>query len=217
MIKAVIFDMDGTVLNTLEDLTDSVNAVIPKYGFSPRTPEEVRSFVGNGLTVLIDKATDGKLERNALEKVCAEFSRYYDSHCIVKTKPYEGITEAINDLRKSGYKTALVSNKRDTAVTALCASMFPGCFDITIGDKPGIKRKPSSEPVEFVYNTLSLKPEECVYVGDSEVDILTARNSGTGLICVTWGFRDKEFLSSMGADVFADNAEDLLNIIKKEN
>lgn len=217
MYKIIIFDMDGTVLDTLEDLTDSINAVIPKYGFNTKTVDEIRSFVGNGLTVLLKKATENKLNNEKLSEISKEFAQYYDTHCMIKTRPYAGIINTVKELKKAGYITALVSNKRDSAVQILCRKMFPDCFDFALGEKAGIERKPSAEPIDFVLNKYSLKASDAVYIGDSEVDIKTALNSGTDIICVTWGFRDEDFLRENGCRKFAGCPEQLLNIIKGGN
>lgn len=211
----VIFDMDGTILDTLEDLQDSLNYALKQFHFPPRSYEEVRRFVGNGLANLVRLAVPEGTTDELKEAVLQELKAYYHVHCKDKTKPYDGICDLILELRQAGYKTAVVSNKVDSAVHQLCEEYFPGLFDVSIGDRKGFLRKPAPDSVWEVLRVLGVEKDRAVYIGDSEVDVLTARNSGLDMITVTWGFRDREILIEHGANCFADSMEDVLKYLKK--
>lgn len=203
--KLAVFDMDGTILDTLEDLQDSLNAILAKYGYPVRTFEEVRSFVGNGILKLIERAVPAECNAEEIQKVYQDFLPYYREHSADKTRPYRGITELLEQLKKSGMKLAVVSNKADAAVQDLCVQYFDGLFDVAAGERDGIAKKPDPAMVEFVLKTLEVSKEEAVYIGDSEVDIATACNSGLHLCAVEWGFRDIEVLKEHGAEyIFSD-------------
>ena len=213
--ETIIFDLDGTLLDTLDDLTDAVNAALDKCGLKRRTREEVRAFVGNGIVKLMERAVgeDGKAYH---EEALAEFKRYYAIHCADKTAPYEGILDLLKTLQDTGLKTAVVSNKVDFAVKSLAKSYFDGLLLAAVGENEaaGIRKKPAPDSVFSVMEELSATAETTVYVGDSEVDIYTAKNAGVDCICVTWGFRDKEYLKQEGGETFADTAEKLLAYIE---
>lgn len=201
--KLVIFDMDGTILNTLDDLADSLNAVFRRHGYPQRSLEEVRHFVGNGIRKLIERAVPDGLPVEAVDRVHEDFLAYYQMHCADKTRPYDGIMELLETLRDSGCKTAVVSNKADSAVQELCKEYFSGLFDMAVGERSGIKRKPAPDSMELVLQMLHTKREDAVYIGDSEVDVQTAQNAGVDSIMALWGFRDRELLEQYGAKVFA--------------
>ncbi len=208
--KLIIFDLDGTILNTLDDLADSTNYALRVSRFPTRTIEEVRCFVGNGIRKLIERAVPEGTAQDMVEKVLADFTVHYGEHCADKTRPYEGIEEVITRLREMGCMTAVVSNKADFAVQELCEQYFPGLFDYVVGEREGIRRKPSPDSVLAVLDKLGTAKEETVYVGDSDVDIQTAQNAGIDILSVEWGFRDKEFLLKHGAVKLIQSPQELL-------
>lgn len=210
----VIFDMDGTILNTLEDLTDSLNATLSHFDYPSHSMEDVRHFVGNGIGLLISRAVPAGTSKEQEERVYAYFMEYYPRHCAQKTRPYEGIEELITCLRKEGCKVAVVSNKADVAVKELAEQYFPGAFDIAVGERTGIARKPAPDSVNEVLRMLQIPREKAVYIGDSEVDIATARNAGLESIIVEWGFREKKYLLEKGGKVFADRPESILKLLE---
>lgn len=200
MIDTVIFDLDGTLLNTLEDLADSVNYALRQSGFPERTIEEVRSFVGNGVAKLIERAIPDGRDNPSYEETLRIFKNYYELHCNDKTKPYEGVIEMLSQLCKAGYKLAIVSNKFDEAVKELCELYFKGYVLAAIGESEHVKKKPAPDTVYQALKELSAKAEQAVYVGDSDVDIKTAANVPMSCISVTWGFRSREVLLEAGAE-----------------
>ena len=212
MYKTIIFDLDGTLLDTLDDLTDSTNAVLDKFGLKRRTREEVRAFVGNGIAKLIERAVgqDG-IKYHA--EVLAEFKRYYGEHCAEKTAPYPGILSLLQTLKEQGIKTAVVSNKADFAVKSLAKTYFDGLLLSAVGEdeEKGIRKKPAPDSLLAVMEQLSAAAETTLYVGDSEVDIQTAKNAGVDCLCVTWGFRDKAYLQEEGGRLFVDPAAEILH------
>ena len=204
-VKLAIFDMDGTILDTLGDLCDSLNYVLAKQGYPVRTLDEVRSFVGNGIAKLIERAVPCDCTKEQTLRVYEEFIPYYREHCAEKTKPYDGIVKILSDLKQNGIWLAVVSNKADAAVQDLCKQYFEGLFDIAVGECPGMEKKPAPDAVNLVLDKLHISREEAVYIGDSEVDIATAVNSGLQLCVVDWGFRDVDFLKAHGAKrIFSD-------------
>lgn len=209
MYKAVIFDMDGTILDTLEDICASINAALQSEGYPARTIEEVRQMVGNGNRKLAERAVPAGAGADAAERVFRAFHAHYRVHAADHTKIYSGIEPLIAELRRRGMRTAVVSNKADYAVQALCRRYFPGLFDAAAGDRDGVRRKPYPDGVLAMLDVLGVSSGEAVYVGDSEVDVETARNAGLFCIAVTWGFRTKAFLLERGARCTADSAEEL--------
>lgn len=213
MKKAVIFDLDGTLLNTLDDLADSTNCALSKFGYPTRTIEEVRQFVGNGVAKLIERAIpDGKNNPN-FEKCLSIFKENYAQNMYNKTAPYNGIIEMLSNLKSRGIKIAVVSNKFDLAVKELCKKYFEGFIDFAAGENEaqGIKKKPAPDTVISVLNEFNFAPEDAVYVGDSDVDIMTAKNSKMPCISVTWGFRDKKFLLENGATILINAPSEIYN------
>lgn len=210
MIKNVIFDLDGTLLNTLEDLRDSTNAALRAFGFPERTTDEVRRFVGNGVRLLMIRATPGGEETPQFEEILAYFRRHYAEHCFDQTRPYDGILPMLNRLQEAGIGLAVVSNKFDAAVRELCRRYFPDQIAIAIGEREGIRKKPAPDSVLQAMRELHADPSESLYVGDSEVDIETARNAGIPCVSVTWGFRDRDFLLAHGASTLIDDPSELL-------
>ncbi len=204
--KAAVFDMDGTILNTLEDLKDTLNYALQQAGYETHTLEEVRSYVGNGIRRMIECAVPEGTGAEECDRVQAFFMPYYQQHCADKTCAYPGITELLQHFRAEGILTAVVSNKADSAVQDLVEVYFKGLFDVAVGEQAGIRKKPAPDMVEKALDALGVKKEEAVYIGDSEVDMATAENAGLDRIVVAWGFRDKTFLKERGAERIADDA-----------
>ncbi|MBO7342004.1 MAG: HAD-IA family hydrolase [Clostridia bacterium] len=211
--RVVLFDLDGTVLNTLDDLADAVNASLAKHEMPARTREEVRSFVGNGIRALIERAVPTGTDSALVARVLNEFKRYYGAHCADKTAPYAGVPELLSTLRAHGVRTAVVSNKADFAVQELAKRYFADLFDLALGERAERPAKPAPDMVHHALEALGATAAEAVYVGDSDVDVLTARNAQLPCIAVTWGFRDRACLKKAGATVFADTAKELLDLI----
>lgn len=211
--KAVIFDLDGTLTDTLQDLKNSVNHALAEFGFEQRTAEEIRSFVGNGVRRLIYLSVPEKTPDEISEKCLSAFKTYYKEHSCVETKPYDGIIEMLRELRNKGIKTAVVTNKMHSAAVDIVNLFFEGLIDITIGQIDGIAQKPAPDGIFSALKKLGVSPEDAVYVGDSEVDCITAHNAGMPCIGVTWGFRDRNVLEEHGADFIADSSFEVLNLI----
>lgn len=214
--KAAVFDLDGTILDTLEDLKDSLNHSLSEAGFPERTLDETRRFVGNGVHKLIERAVPRGTSEKEIDEIFAEFKAYYKNHCAVKTKPYEGIPELLAELKKKGCPAAVVSNKVDFAVKSLCESYFPDLFDMTVGEREGIRRKPCPDSLLEVMKTLCIKKEDTLYIGDSEVDIQTAKNAEVDCLAVDWGFRSRETLEEQGAKEIASSPEEIFRYIMGE-
>ena len=213
--NTVIFDLDGTLLDTLQDLADATNYALRKQGMPERTIEEVRQFVGNGVRLLMIRAIPGGEENPLFEETFALFKSYYGEHCNDHTRPYEGIMELLATLREKGYAVAIVSNKIDFAVKELSKLYFQGIVPVAIGEKEGIRRKPAPDTVFEALKELGRTKEEAVYVGDSDVDIETAQNAGMPCISVLWGFRDKAFLKAHGVSHYAEKAEEILKYVEE--
>lgn len=211
--KLLIFDMDGTILDTLEDLKDSINHILEQYGMPTRSLEEVRSFVGNGIQKLVERSAKAGTDEATILRMFEDMKQYYQLHCYDTTKPYDGIVELIQTLRAKGYLVSVVSNKADAAVQELCSKFFDGLMDCAIGEREGIARKPAPDSVYMVMKELNVAPEDVVYIGDSEVDFATAVNAGIDCIVVTWGFREEAFLRQQGAEVFAHKPQDIMQYI----
>ncbi len=211
MIDTILFDLDGTLLNTLDDLCDSVNYALNVLGVPTRTIDEVRDFVGNGVKLLISRALgEGHLDK--FDECFKLFSAHYDKNKQNKTAPYLGIDEMLISVLSAGYKTAIVSNKYHDAVEELRKKFFSS-VTIAIGEQQGLNAKPAPDMVFKAIKTLSSEPNSCVYVGDSDVDVATARNSNLPIIAVSWGFRSKELLKSLNADVIIDSPNQLLSAV----
>ena len=211
MKNAAIFDMDGTILNTLDDLMDSTNFALKNNGLKERSLEEIRFFVGNGIQKLIERAVPQGTSKEVFEKVFADFKSHYKIHCADKTSYYDGIPSVIQTLRKMGVKTAVVSNKADFAVQELVEVYFKGLFDVALGEKTGVSKKPSPDMVNATLSVLGVEKESAFYIGDSDVDFETAKNSSLDFIGVSWGFRGRKFLENLGAKNIIDSPEELLN------
>ncbi|MGI6581045.1 MAG: HAD family hydrolase [Erysipelotrichaceae bacterium] len=207
--KLAIFDLDGTILDTLQDLTDAVNYVLEKYGYKKRNLEEVRLFLGNGGKKLITTAIGQEIEEDRFDEIYKCYLKYYSEHCNIKTEPYEGIIPMLENLKQAGMKLAVVSNKGDKQVQILIENHFKGIFDFAHGERKGIRRKPDKEAIISIINEFGFKLGECIYIGDSEVDLLTAKNCGMDHIVVDFGFRDYDFLKTIGAEVILSNASEI--------
>lgn len=208
--RLVIFDLDGTLLETLTDLTASLNHTLKCFGLPERGMDEVRTFVGNGIPKLIERACPPEYTPEQREPVCHEFIRYYLEHCTDATAPYEGILPLLEKLKESGIRIAVSSNKADEATRELCEQMFPGLTDLVLGSRKEIANKPAPDGAQMIMRELGCEPAETLYVGDSDVDIATAKNAGIRCISVSWGFRDVDFLQKHGAETIIDRPEELL-------
>lgn len=213
MYKLAVFDMDGTILDTLDDLKDSTNFALEKCGYPTRSYDEVRRFVGNGIRKLIERAVPEGLTTEQIDRVHEVFTEHYKVHCADKTKAYDGIKPLLEKLRASGVKTAVVSNKADYGVQELCKEYFDGLFDYAVGEREGIRRKPAPDAVNEALRVLGIDKSEAVYIGDSDVDFETAKNAELPCISVLWGFRDEEFLREKGATLFVRDPAEIYDII----
>ncbi|MBR4671548.1 MAG: HAD family hydrolase [Butyrivibrio sp.] len=214
-INTIIFDMDGTVLNTLTDLTVSMNHVMNRFGFPTHTEDEYRKAFGNGIRNALCETVPEGTPSETIDEMLPIFKEHYNAHCLDKTGPYDGILLVMKELIKRGYKMAIVSNKIDSAVKELNKKFFSDAIDVAIGEKDGINRKPAPDMVLEALKELHSTQEEAVYIGDSEVDFETAKNSELPCISVLWGFRDEDFLRTLGADIFVKEPMQLLDAIEK--
>ncbi len=211
--KIAIFDLDGTVLDTLADLSDSVNRMLTHFGFPTHEYDEIKSMVGDGARKLALRAIPNDLTNEEAEECVAYFLGNYHDNANKKTRPYEGIRELMISLRARGTAIAVVTNKPHTAAVALCEKFFGELIDITLGDREGIKRKPSPDSVLFCMSSLGC--DKAVYIGDADTDIETAKNANIPSISVSWGFRSRAFLEAHGARVIVDSADALLLEIER--
>ena len=209
-MTGILFDLDGTLLNTLEDLTDATNYALGRFGFPARTLAEVRRAVGNGAANQIRKSLPEGTPEEMVQQVLAVYKPYYTDHCQIKTRPYEGIIEVL-EILKQKYPVAIVSNKPDNAVKILCKQYFDGVF--ALGESSSCPRKPSPDMVKIAMEALGA--QRCIYVGDSEVDVLTAENAGIPCLSVLWGFRDREMLADAGAKHFCKAPAELIKDLKE--
>lgn len=213
--KLAIFDLDGTVLDTLADLAASTNIALRQNGLPVRSVSEICSFVGNGMKKLIDRAVPGSIDHALAAKVLADFKAHYAAHCTDKTAPYTGVPAMLAALRAAGVKLAVLSNKADAAVQVLCRQYFPDMFDVVAGEREneGIRKKPAPDALLTIMKQLGVAAGDTVYIGDSDVDVMTADNAGVDMIAVTWGFRSEEMLRAAGAYRFATDPEELISLI----
>lgn len=212
-INTVIFDLDGTLLYTLEDLTDSTNYALAALGYPKRSLEDIKNFVGNGVSLLIERAlpkgTDSETQKKCLEL----FKKHYSDNISNKTRPYEGIYDLLKKLKKNGYNIIVVSNKFDSAVKKLCDKYFEGLITLSVGQQENIEPKPAPDMVLKAISTLNIPRENCIIIGDSEVDIQTASNSNIPCISVTWGYKSIDFLYKNNASTLIYSPEELLELI----
>lgn len=209
MKTGILFDLDGTLLDTLEDLLDATNYALRIHGYPARTLPELRRFVGNGAENQMRLSLPADSTPEEIQTVLATYKPYYTAHCQIKTKPYDGIMDTLMVLREQ-YPMAIVSNKPDSAVKALRADYFPGIY--ALGEAKDCPRKPAPDMVFKAMQAIGV--EKCIYVGDSEVDVLTAKNAGVPCVSVLWGFRDREAMEAVGGTVFCEKTEDLAALIR---
>lgn len=211
--NTVIFDLDGTLLDTLWDLTDATNYALKECGYPERSYDEIRRFVGNGVEMLIRRAVPQDTSEDRIQEVLAIFKIFYMHNSKNSTKPYDGIIELLESLKKKGFKIGVVSNKFDKAVKKLCNDYFFGLIDIATGESCNVPKKPSPIGVLKTIEELGATPDKSVMIGDSETDIQTAKNAGIVSIGVLWGFRDEKTLVEAGADELVDSPERLEMIL----
>ena len=211
--KLIIFDLDGTILDTLDDLADSVNYALAKNGLPEREVDEIRSFVGNGIRLLIERSVQSDTDIRITDRIFSDFKEHYKDNCCNKTKAYDGIISVLRKLIDADIFTAVVSNKADFAVKEIVCRYFDGCFGYFAGEKDGIPRKPSPDSVNEAIRHFGVDKENVLYIGDSEVDVQTAKNAEIDCVCVSWGFRDAQFLKDNDANVIVDDASELEKIL----
>lgn len=211
--NTIIFDLDGTLLSTLEDIMDSANHALRECGFPERNLKEINSFVGKGTDYLMKKAVPTNTPIDNLEKCTEIYRNHYKNNMDNKTAPYDGIIKMLEKLKNNGYKLAVVSNKFDSAVKELCKKYFSEYLEVAIGESADVKRKPAPDTALEAMKVLNSKKEDCIYVGDSDVDVKTAHNAGIECIGVSWGFRGRDVLEKEGANYIIDKPEEIFNII----
>lgn len=218
MYKIAIFDLDGTLLNTIQDLADSCNAICKKFGFPLHTVDEYKFFVGNGIPKLVQRAVPADTDEETLKAFLQEFIVYYEKHSADKTAPYDGIVETLKILRQAGVKIAVNTNKLQKASDDLCTLYFPGLIDYVCGNKTDFPVKPAPDGVYEIFSKLGMNEGEArkggaIYIGDSDVDIQTGKNAGITAVGVDWGFRGEAFLKEKGANLVVKTAPELIDII----
>lgn len=213
MFKTYIFDLDGTLLDTLQDLTNAVNYALDKHGMPTHTKDAVRHFVGNGVRLLMERAVPNGAENSLFDAAFADFRQYYMQHSLDNTRPYEGINDMLHELKVRKCRLAVVSNKMMAATQSLVSHFFPE-IEVAIGEHEaaGIRKKPAPDTVYEALRQLGTDKTDAVYVGDSDVDLQTAQNSDLPCISVLWGFRDKDFLIGHGAQTFVSYPSELLKL-----
>jgi phosphoglycolate phosphatase len=213
--SVVLFDLDGTLLNTLEDIAAATNYALQRQGLPICSVEQVRSYIGNGAALLLARAAQGRATEEGARQMLADFKEYYGAHCQDATRPYDGIMRLLSALRDEDRKIGVISNKVDFAVKQLCREYFGDFVSVAVGEneEAGVRKKPAPDSVLAAMRTLGAEPADTVYVGDSEVDIQTARNAGIACISVSWGFKDKEFLLRSGATCLAESVEELQTLL----
>lgn len=214
-INTVIFDLDGTLLYTIEDLAASTNYALSHNGMPQRSIEEVTAFVGNGVAKLMERAVVPGTDRKLFDKVFADFKEHYAVHNLDHTRPYPGIIDMLSKLKEQGYSVAVVSNKLQSATKSLCENFFGDLISVVVGDNPNMAKKPEADMVNEALYRLDRSRANAVYVGDSEVDIETAKNAGMKLIMVEWGFRKRVDMEKLGAECFIDSADSIFGILHK--
>ena len=212
MYDTYIFDLDGTLLDTLDDLAAAVNYALRQHGMPEHTREDVRRFVGNGVRLLMTRAIPDGEDNPLFEATFQTFRKYYMEHSLDTTRPYDGIPELLGELRARGKRVAVVSNKFYAATSELCHHFFPDTVEVAIGEHEaeGIRKKPAPDTVKEAFRQLGVDSRNAVYIGDSDVDLQTARNAGLPCISVLWGFRDRAFLEAHGATTFVTTPEEIL-------
>lgn len=212
-VQAIIFDLDGTLLNTLDDLYASVSYALTSHRLALRLKSEVRRYLGNGIRRLIEQSVPANTPASTTEEVLATFKQYYLKHSLDLTRPYDGVVEMVHQCKQMGLKTAIVSNKVDAAVQDLHRRFFSDCIDIAIGETPDVRRKPAPDMVMKAIQQLGVDARHCVYMGDSEVDMQTALNSGLRFIAVSWGFRDRDVLEHLNIEHIIDKPQQCFDLL----
>lgn len=207
--RAVLFDMDGTVLDTLGDLANACNHTLRAFSLPERTRGEIAHFLGNGAAWLISHAVPEGTDEARVREILAAYQPWYDAHCDIETAPYPGIPALMRALKEAGVRQAVISNKQDSAVQLLSELHFPGLLDFSVGESATVRRKPNPDAVLAALAAMGVSGEEAVYVGDTEVDMATARNAGLPCAVVGWGFRTEEELRALGAERIFRSAEEL--------
>lgn len=213
MKKVVIFDLDGTLLYTLEDLADSVNYALKTFGYETKTNEEILSYVGNGVRHLMECSVPKGISEEDFESCFACFKDYYSEHCCEKTCPYTDVIPTMKKIKKKGIKIAIVSNKFQAAAEEVCEHYFKGLYDVVIGESEECPRKPAPDGVNKILKMYEVEPDDALYFGDSEVDIETANNAGVFCVSVLWGYRDRELLTEKGARLFIKFVRDIADML----
>lgn len=216
MKNTVIFDLDGTILNTLDDLTDAVNFAMESHGFPTHSADKIKTFIGNGIRKLVERSIPLNCSEEVLNECFLDFCRYYEEHMNDKTAPYDGIEQLLKELQEADFKTAVVTNKADFAAQSLCKKMFGDLITVTVGANDNIRHKPCPDGTLKALKILGESAENAYFTGDSDVDVKTAENAGIDFIGVLWGFRDKAVLESAGASVFAQNVQELKGLLLKK-
>lgn len=214
MRNIFIFDLDGTLTDTLLDLALSTNHALRLMGYEERSVDEVRRFVGNGIHRLIERAVPAGTATEDVERCFEAFRQHYVVHCMDHTSPYDGVVDVMRALQGKGVRMAIVSNKLQAGVDEICSRWFADLAEVCVGERQGIPRKPAPDMVEYALKCMGAKPSEAIYIGDSEVDIQTAKAATLPCVSVLWGFRDKDFLLTHGATHFATCPHDLLSFAK---
>lgn len=215
--QGVIFDLDGTLLDTLDDLTDSMNTILQEYGLPSCTKVQTASYLGYGSKVYLEKASGGKLNPKQFADCLDTYKAYYAAHMNDKTKPFSGILPLLETLQNQGMYTAVVSNKFDAAVKGLCQQYFGNRIDFAVGEGNGLRPKPSGDMLQSVVQKWGIALQDCIYIGDTEVDLQTAENAHMPCIAVSWGFRTKQQLMDFGAKHIVDTPKELKNLLQKQN
>ncbi len=213
MRKLVIFDLDGTLLYTLDDLMNSVNFTLDLFGYETKSLNEISAFVGNGVQHLLKKVLPDNISDKEFELCYACFKDHYSKHCCEKTRPYKGIMEVLKTLKERDIRVGIVSNKYQDAAEDVCEHYFKGLYDMVVGESEYCKRKPSPEGINMIRDRYGIIEDETIFFGDSEVDIMTGDNAGVYCVSVLWGYRSRKFLTQHGAHLFMENPLDILNIL----
>lgn len=218
--KAAIFDLDGTILDSIGDLADSVNHILEMRGYPQRSMEEVRMLIGKGMRYFVSGAipknapfADPGARDDVVDMAVRDMTNWYKAHSTNKTKVYNGVIAMLGKLREAGVRTAVLSNKPDTAVALLAPRYFHGLLDVARGERQGVPRKPAPDAVWAILREWGMKPEDAVYIGDSDTDVQTAENAGTAMIGVSWGYRGRAFLEQNGAPLVCDTPDEVARAI----
>lgn len=214
MVKTILFDLDGTLLDTLEDLTNSINYMLEKLGLEQKTVPMVQSYVGNGIAKMIERALPTDISKTDFDKAIVYFKEHYSLHSEDNTKEYQGITQMLKAVKNTGYKSGIVSNKFDAGVQVLAKQFFDNLIDFSIGDKPPLQPKPSSDLVEVAINELNADKATTIFVGDSDVDYHTAKNSNLPFVAVSWGFKGRKYFEDLSHNYIIDKPQELLDLVK---